>query len=79
MRSRSMMFKYGFVGDSENTIFVLVADNGHGHPSRYSLDVTGYRIPCLFYAPRIVPARRVGVVAGQPDIAPTLLALLGGA
>ena len=40
--------------------------------------MTGYRVPCLFYAPSIIPARRVSTVACQTDIAPTLLAMLGG-
>lgn len=60
------------------TIFVLVSDHGRQLDARRILDVPGHRVPCLFYAPGIVPARRVGTVAGQADISPTLLGLLGG-
>ena len=64
----------------KNTLFVIVADHGHG---RYlnralSIDVPGYRIPCVFYAPGIVSPRRISTVASQTDIAPTVLGVLGG-
>ena len=62
----------------KNTIFVLVPDNAHGRHSGYSLDVAGYRIPCLIYAPGIIPPGRIKTVASHTDIAPTILALLGG-
>ena len=42
------------------------------------LDVPGYRLPCLIYAPGIVPSDRVRAVTSQTDIAPTILHLLGG-
>ena len=60
------------------TIFVLVADHGRDLDRKPLIDVPGYRVPCLFYAPGIVPARTIDTVASQTDIAPTLLALLGG-
>jgi len=60
------------------TIFVLVADHGHNVQISRMIDVPGYRVPCLFYAPGIIPPSRSAVIASQTDIAPTLLALLGG-
>ena len=60
------------------TIFVLVADHGHNIQASRMIDVPGYRVPCLFYAPGIIPPSRHSVIASQTDIAPTLLALLGG-
>ena len=63
------------------TIFVLVADHGHGLDNRRLIDVPGFRVPCLFYAPGlpdVVPVRRVRTVCSQTDIPPTLLSLLGG-
>jgi len=62
----------------KRTIFVLVADHGHHMDRERILDVPGYRVPCLIYAPGIVPARHIPTVASQADIAPTVLALLGG-
>jgi phosphoglycerol transferase MdoB-like AlkP superfamily enzyme len=38
----------------------------------------GYRVPCVIYAPGIVPQGRVRTVAGQTDLPPTILSLLGG-
>lgn len=60
------------------TLFVLVADHGHALDRRRLVDVPGYRVPLLFYAPRMIGPRRVGRVASQTDIPPTVLALLGG-
>jgi len=61
-----------------NTLFVLVADHGRGLDHKRIVDVPGFRVPCLIYAPGLVPARRISTVASQTDIAPTLLGLLGG-
>ncbi|MDP6547127.1 MAG: sulfatase-like hydrolase/transferase [Phycisphaerae bacterium] len=63
-----------------NTIFVIVSDHAHGeylHMDR-AIDIPGYRIPCVFYAPGIVTPRNITTIASQSDIAPTLLAILGG-
>jgi phosphoglycerol transferase MdoB-like AlkP superfamily enzyme len=64
----------------KNTLFVLVADHGHGKYLRADLaiDVPGYRLPCVFYAPGIIAPARVSTVASQTDIPPTILAMLGG-
>ncbi len=62
----------------KKTIFVLIPDNRHGRHSGFSLDVAGYRIPCLIYAPGIIPPGRIKTVASQTDVAPTVLAVLGG-
>ncbi len=60
------------------TIFVLAADQERTVNRRRILDVEGYRLPCLIYAPGIVPAGRIEAVASQADIPPTVLGLLGG-
>ncbi len=62
----------------KNTIFVLVSDHGRDLDATRFVDVPGYRIPCLIYAPSIVAPARIATVASQTDIAPTLLGLLGG-
>lgn len=65
----------------KRTIFVLVADHGVRLDKRRILDVPGFRIPCLIYAPAIdrpIGPRRIATVASQTDVAPTLLSLLGG-
>ena len=64
----------------KNTLFVIVSDHGHGEylDPKLAIDVPGYRLPCVFYAPGIVSPRRIATVASQTDIAPTLLGMLGG-
>jgi len=64
----------------DNTIFVLVADHGHGEylQPNLAIDAPGYRLPCVFYAPGMISPQRVSTLASQTDIAPTLLGLLGG-
>jgi len=63
-----------------NTLFVIVSDHGHGEYLQLNraIDVPGYRLPCVFYAPDIVSPRKISTVASQTDIAPTLLGILGG-
>jgi len=60
------------------TIFVLVADHGRDFSPGPLIDAEGYRVPCVIYAPGIVPPGRIRAVASQTDISPTILALLGG-
>ena len=63
----------------DRTIFVLVADHGHWLNQLTPVDVPSFRVPCVFYAPGIIKPQRIRTVCSQVDIAPTLLALLGGA
>ncbi|HDZ19757.1 hypothetical protein LCGC14_0016020 [marine sediment metagenome] len=62
----------------ERTLFVLVPDQERTQNAGDILDVLGFHVPCLFYAPGLVPARRITSVASHTDIAPTILSLLGG-
>jgi phosphoglycerol transferase MdoB-like AlkP superfamily enzyme len=62
----------------KRTLFVLVADHGREFLSRWSMDVPGNCVPCLFLAPGLVAPGRISTVASQTDIPPTVLALLGG-
>jgi len=62
----------------ENTIFVLIADHGRFLDQARRVDVPGFRIPCVIYAPGIVPPGRLRTVASQTDVPPTVLGLLGG-
>ena len=72
-------FRYARTGKYfDNTIFVLVADHGRALNQARRVDVPGFRVPCLIYAPGIVAPGRVRTVASQADIPPTVLGLLGG-
>ena len=72
----------------KRTIFVLVADHGVRLDHRPLLDVPGYRIPCVIYAPgltgsgksdsRIPQPARIETLCSQTDLPPTIMAMLGG-
>ncbi len=66
----------------KDTLFVLVADHGQRPFDATSLvDVDGYRVPCLFYAPGmpdLLQRGRIDITCSQTDVSPTLLGLLGG-
>jgi phosphoglycerol transferase MdoB-like AlkP superfamily enzyme len=60
----------------DNTIFVFVADHCARSGGRNEIPVDNYQIPCIFYAPKIVPPGTANGLASQIDIAPTLFDLL---
>jgi phosphoglycerol transferase MdoB-like AlkP superfamily enzyme len=62
----------------KKTIFVIVADHGRDFASDQTIDIPAYHIPCIIYAPGLVAPQRVSTVCSQTDVAPTILALLGG-
>ncbi len=66
-----------------NTIFVFVGDHGiDGNagtmfpPAWTDQQLTSYHVPLLFYAPKLVPPRRVHAVASMVDILPTLAGIV---
>lgn len=74
-------FKKAAASDYFNdTVFVLVADHGPKLDPRPLVDVEGYRIPCVFYAPGMadLKPRTIDAPCCQTDMGPTLLSLLGG-
>jgi phosphoglycerol transferase MdoB-like AlkP superfamily enzyme len=62
-----------------NTIFVLVADHGRVQEGKHPMVPARFHIAGLLYAPgvREVPPAYLNTTAGQTDILPTLLSLLG--
>ncbi len=60
----------------DNTIFIFIADHCTRSGGKDSIPLDNYRIPCIIYAPNIIPARRVDALASQIDVAPTLFDLL---
>lgn len=61
----------------KDTLFVMVADHCASSAGKSEIDVTKYRIPALIHNPSLVPARRIGQLASQIDVMPTVLGLLG--
>lgn len=60
----------------DNTIFIFIADHCARSGGKDAIPIDHYRIPCIIYAPKIISARRVGALASQIDVAPTLFELL---
>ncbi|MFH1380449.1 MAG: sulfatase-like hydrolase/transferase [bacterium] len=58
------------------TLFIIAADHTDGHfPDKQIFDL--FRVPCLFYAPRIIQAGRFEGLSSHMDILPSLLDILG--
>ena len=71
-------------GKAERTVFVLVGDHGEAfgqHPGVWAHSFGSYsemyRVPAVFWQPRLVPARMVRRPTSHVDILPTLLDLIG--
>ncbi|MBL9116594.1 MAG: LTA synthase family protein [Verrucomicrobiaceae bacterium] len=60
----------------KDTLFVIVADHCHGSAGKVQLDVTKYRIPCLFYSPEHIKPGVLKGMCSQIDIAPTIAGIL---
>ncbi|ACU62315.1 LTA synthase family protein [Chitinophaga pinensis] len=60
----------------DSTVFVIVADHCAGSAGSVELPVTGYHIPMLIYAPKILQPQEVNTLTAQIDVAPTILGLL---
>ncbi|MBI5690141.1 MAG: LTA synthase family protein [Verrucomicrobia bacterium] len=68
----------------ERTIFVFIGDHGIGGdagtmfpPAWTRQNLTCYHVPLLFYAPGWLAPRRIGAVASQIDLLPTLAGIVG--
>jgi phosphoglycerol transferase MdoB-like AlkP superfamily enzyme len=61
----------------DSTIFVLLADHGAVHESRFVLPLEYLHIPCIVHAPGMIKtARQIDGVAGQIDLFPTIMGML---
>lgn len=60
----------------DNTIFIFIADHCARSGGPDAIPIDNYLIPCIIYAPKIIPPRSIDTLASQIDIAPTLFDLL---
>ncbi len=60
----------------DSTVFVIVADHCASAAGIAKLPVTGYHIPLLIFAPKLVQPQVFSGLASQLDVAPTVLGLL---
>ena len=62
----------------DDTLFVFVGDHGVHLRGRELVPIDENRVAALFYAPALLPPRRIERVTSQLDVAPTLMGILGG-
>ncbi len=61
-----------------NTLFVFVADHGAPLDNQYEVSLNYNHSPLIFYSPTIIPnPKSFSQMAGQIDIYPTIMGLLG--
>lgn len=59
-----------------NTLFVLVADHGAVFDSDYSIPLSYFHVPCVFYMPSKIEPSVNETIASQMDIFPTIMGML---
>jgi phosphoglycerol transferase MdoB-like AlkP superfamily enzyme len=60
----------------DQTLFVIVADHCANSAGKTEVPVRNYHIPLILYAPKLIQPGTVDKLAGQIDLAPTLLGIL---
>ncbi len=68
----------------DNTIFIFIGDHGIGGnagtmfpPAWTEQALTAYHVPLLFYAPKLLPPRRIAAPASMLDLLPTAAGIAG--
>lgn len=60
----------------DNTLFVFIADHTAGASGKEEINLEGYHIPFIIYAPKLVKAQRIDTPISQIDALPTILGIL---
>ena len=61
----------------DNTLFVFVADHGAALDTDYSIPLSYFHSPLVFYMPKHLQAVESEAIASQMDIFPTVMGILG--
>lgn len=61
----------------DNTLFVFVADHGASLDSDYSIPLSYFHSPLVFYMPNVLQSLENENVASQMDVFPTVMGILG--
>lgn len=61
----------------DNTLFVFVADHGAAMDTDYSIPLSYFHTPLVFYMPKHLQAVESEAIASQMDIFPTVMGILG--
>lgn len=61
----------------DNTLFVFVADHGASMDSRYSIPLSYFHSPLIFYMPKALQPVENYAIASQMDLFPTVMGILG--
>ena len=60
----------------DNTLFVFIADHTAGASGKEEINLEGYHIPFIIYAPKLVKTQRIDTPISQIDALPTILGIL---
>ena len=61
----------------DNTLFVFVADHGAALDTDYSIPLSYFHTPLVFYMPKYLQAVENEAIASQMDVFPTVMGILG--
>ena len=61
----------------DNTLFVFVADHGAALDTDYSIPLSYFHTPLVFYMPKHLQAVESEAIASQMDVFPTVMGILG--
>ncbi len=61
----------------DNTLFVFVADHGAALDTDYSIPLSYFHTPLVFYMPKHLQAIECEAIASQMDVFPTVMGILG--
>lgn len=61
----------------DNTVFIIIADHNASVAGRAGLPIHKYHIPCIVYAPKLIPPGHNQRLMSQIDVLPTLYGMLG--
>ena len=61
----------------DNTLFVFVADHGAALDTDYSIPLSYFHTPLVFYMPKHLQAAENEAIASQMDVFPTVMGILG--
>ena len=61
----------------DNTLFVFVADHGAALDTDYSIPLSYFHTPLVFYMPKHLQSVEAECVASQMDVFPTIMGILG--
>ena len=61
----------------DHTLFVFLGDHGVSFGHTYQMPLSFHHVPCIFYCPKYIKPQTNASLAGQVDVFPTIMGMLG--